>query len=60
MKAIILRWDAQMVVNETKLRKEAYDKLFGKQQEQSNGPWLMNYSLLVLSIVYILFEKGYF
>ncbi|MBM7586366.1 hypothetical protein JOC86_002918 [Bacillus pakistanensis] len=49
-----------MVVNETKLRKKAYDKLFGKQQEQTKGPWFINYSFLILSIVYILFEKGIF
>ncbi|GAA0318330.1 hypothetical protein GCM10008967_06110 [Bacillus carboniphilus] len=41
-----------MVTNETKLRNEAYEKLFGKPKETAEpGDWVANYSMVLLAIL---------
>ncbi|EDL64289.1 hypothetical protein [Bacillus sp. SG-1] len=49
-----------MLVNETDLRKKAFDELFGKPQEAAEGSWITNYSLVLAAIIFVLFEKGIF
>ena len=45
-----------VVTNETKLRNEAYNKLFGKPKETAEpGNWITNYSMAVLAILICLF-----